>query len=99
MLVGEPEKGLKYLEKATNTLDHKLTRTHCRLLMQQAEAYLAAGMPDISVDKAMEGLRVAKVLESTSNINWAKEIYLKIRTSPYKEELFAQRLRDAIKDK
>lgn len=46
-----------------------MTRRQCRLVMQQAEAYLAAGQPDVCVDKTLQGLDLAQAMMSKENVN------------------------------
>lgn len=86
VLLGEPLKGLDYLQTAQKRLDPAMSRNLCRLLMQQSEAYLAAGYPDQSSAYAIQGLQIARMLESTSNINWSREIYTKLLRSKWKDE-------------
>jgi transcriptional regulator with XRE-family HTH domain len=97
VLLGKPEKGLEHLQAAQKGLDQKMSRNTCRLLMQQAEAYLAAGLPDTSVHQALHGLEVARGLESTSNINWACEIHAKLRSSAFRNEPVVDQLYEAIR--
>jgi len=92
----KPEKGLEYLQAAQKKLDHKMSRNNCRLLMQQSEAYLAAGEPDACVQQALKGLEVARTLESTSNIHWANEILTKLRSSAFGKEPVINELQEAI---
>jgi len=96
VLLGKPEKGLEYLQAAQKKLDHKMSRNNCRLLMQQSEAYLAAGEPDACVQQALKGLEVARILESTSNIHWANEILTKLRSSAFGKEPVVNELQEAI---
>lgn len=86
VLLGEPLKGLNFLQTAQKRLDPTINRNLCRLLMQQSEAYLAAGYPDQSVHYALQGLHIARTLESTSNINWSREIQMKLLRSKWKDE-------------
>ncbi len=86
VLLGEPMKGLDYLQRAEHQLDPTLSRNHCRLLMQQAEAYLAAGEVDACVASTLEGLHLAQALRSGGSINWAHELYGKLRVSKWKHE-------------
>jgi transcriptional regulator with XRE-family HTH domain len=86
VLLGEPMKGLDYLQRAERQLDPTLSRNHCRLLMQQAEAYLAAGEVDACVASTLEGLRLAQALRSGGSINWAHELHGKLRASKWKHE-------------
>jgi transcriptional regulator with XRE-family HTH domain len=86
VLLGEPMKGLDYLQRAEHQLDPTLSRNHCRLLMQQAEAYLAAGQPDACVASTLEGLHLAQALRSGGSINWAHELYGKLRASKWNHE-------------
>ncbi len=86
VLLGEPLKGLNYLRTAQKQLDPTMNRNRCRLLMQQSEAFLAAGHPDQCVRYALKGLQLAQALESTSNINWAREIHVKLLQSKWKGE-------------
>jgi transcriptional regulator with XRE-family HTH domain len=96
VLLGEPLKGLDYLHAAESQLDQKMSRNHCRLLMQQAEAFLAANQPDQCVQQALKGLHIARQLESKSNINWSREIYVKLQQSKWKNEPVVEELRAAI---
>ncbi|GHO91545.1 hypothetical protein KSF_015930 [Reticulibacter mediterranei] len=96
VLLGEPYKGLEYLQKAEKQLDHKLSRSHCRLLMQQSEAFLVAGQPDDCVEFALKGLQVARILESASSINWSREIYAKLLNSQWKGEPVVEHLASAL---
>lgn len=75
-----------------------MSRNNCRLLMQQSEAYLAAGQPDACVQQALKGLEVARVLESTSNIHWVYEILAKLRSSVFRNESIIDELHEAIQD-
>jgi transcriptional regulator with XRE-family HTH domain len=86
VLLGEPLKGLDYLQTAQRRLNPTVSRNLCRLLMQQAEAYLAADAPDACVHYALQGLHLARTLESTSNINWSREIHTKLLRSQWKSE-------------
>ena len=86
VLLGEPLRGLNFLQAAQKRLDPSISRNLCRLLMQQSEAYLAAGYPDQSVQYALQGLHIARTLESTSNINWSREIHTKLLRSKWKDE-------------
>ena len=97
VLLGKPEKGLEHLQAAQKGLDQKMSRNTCRLLMQQAEAYLASGLPDACVHQALHGLEVARGLESTSNINWAREIHAKLRSSAFRNEPVVDELDGAIR--
>jgi transcriptional regulator with XRE-family HTH domain len=97
VLLGKPEKGLELLQAAQKGMDQKMSRNTCRLLMQQAEAYLAAGSPDACVHQASKGLEVARSLESTSNINWAREILAKLRSSAFRNEPVVDELYGAIR--
>ena len=63
-----------------------MSRNLCRVLMQQAEAYLAADYPDQCVQYAIQGLQIARTLESTSNVNWSREIHTKLLRSKWKGE-------------
>jgi hypothetical protein len=96
VLLGKPEKGLEHLQAAQKRLDQKMSRNNCRLLMQQSEAYLAAGSPDACVQQALKGLDVARTLESTSNIHWATEILAKLRLSAFSNEPVVNELYEAI---
>jgi len=98
VLLGKPEKGLEYLQAAQKKLDQKMSRNNCRLLMQQSEAYLAAGEPDACVQQALNGLEIAHTLESTSNIHWASEILAKLRASAFSNEPIVDALYEAIRD-
>jgi hypothetical protein len=97
VLLGEPEKGLEYLQSAQKKLDQKMSRNNCRLLMQHSEAYLAAGQPDACVQQALKGLGVARMLESTSNVHWAREILAKLRSSAFSKEPVVGELQEAIR--
>ncbi|MBO0794917.1 MAG: hypothetical protein J2P36_28745, partial [Ktedonobacteraceae bacterium] len=77
--------------------DQKLSRNNCRLLMQQSEAYLAAGLPDACVQHALKGLEVARILESTSNMYWASEILAKLRLSAFSKESVVDDLQEAVR--
>lgn len=96
VLSGQPRKGIEYLQIAEKLLDHRLSRNHCRLLMQQSEAFLAAGEPDSCVEYAIEGLGIARMLGSAGNINWASEIHEKLLTSQWKNEPVVGKLGAAI---
>ena len=96
VLLGKPEKGLEYLQTAQKKLDQKMGRNNCRLLMQQSEAYLAAGKPDACVQQALKGLEIARLLESTSNIYWASEILVKLRSSAFSKESIVDELQEAV---
>lgn len=97
VLLGEPLKGLDYLRAAEGQLDQKMSRNHCRLLMQQSEAFLAANQPDQCVQQALGGLRIARQLESQSNINWSHEIHAKLQASRWKNESVVEELQAAIR--
>ena len=97
VLLGKPEKGLEYLQAAQKKLDQKMSRNNCRLLMQHSEAYLAAGQPDACVQQALKGLGVARMLESTSNVHWAREILAKLRSSAFSKEPVVDELQEAIR--
>jgi hypothetical protein len=64
--------------------------------MQQSEAYLAAGYPDQSVHYALQGLHIARTLESKSNINWAHEIHIKLLRSRWRDETVIGELEAAL---
>lgn len=96
VLLGEPIKGLDYLQTAQKKLNPAISRNLCRLLMQQSEAYLAAGYPDQSVEYAIQGLQIARMLESTSNINWSREIHTKLLRSKWKGEPVVGQLEAAL---
>ncbi len=96
VLLGEPNKGLDYLRTALQQLDPTMSRRRCRLLMQQAEAHLAAGRPDQCVRYALKGLQLAQALGSTGNINWASEIHGKLLASKWKGEPVVGELAAAI---
>jgi transcriptional regulator with XRE-family HTH domain len=96
VLLGEPLKGLGYLQAAESKLDRKMSRNHCRLLMQQSEAFLAADQPDQCVQHALQGLHLARQLESRSNIHWSREIHAKLQQSKWKNEPVVEELRAAI---
>lgn len=96
VLLGEPLKGLDHLLAAERHLDQKMSRNHCRLLMQQSEAFLAADQPDQCVQRALKGLHIAHQLESTSNINWSQEIHTKLLQSRWRNEPVVEELKAAI---
>ena len=96
VLLGEPLKGLDYLQAAESKLDQKMSRNHCRLMMQQSEAFLAAGQPDQCVQHALQGLHLARQLESRSNIHWSREIHTKLQRSKWKNEPVVGQLQAAI---
>lgn len=96
VLSGQPRKGIEYLQTAERFLDRTLSRVHCRLLLQQSEAFLAAGEPDTCVAYAIEGLQLARMLGSAGNINWASEIHDKLLASPWKNEPVIGKLGAAI---
>ncbi|HEU5380337.1 MAG TPA: helix-turn-helix transcriptional regulator [Ktedonobacteraceae bacterium] len=97
VLLGKPEKGLEFLQAAQKGLHQRMSRNTCRLLMQQSEAYLAAGEPDACVHQALKGLEVARTLESTSNIYWASEILAKLRSSAFRNEPVVDTLSETIR--
>jgi hypothetical protein len=97
VILGKPEKGLEYLQAAQKKLDQKMSRNDCRLLMQQSEAYLAAGSPDACVQQALNGLELAHILESASNVHWASEILAKLRLSAFSKEPVVDELQEAIR--
>ncbi len=96
VLLGEPLKGLEHLQAAQKHLDHKWSRNYCRLLMQQSEAFLIAGLPDQCVDFALRGLQIARSIESTSNINWSREIHTKLSGSKWQKEAAVRKLETAL---
>jgi hypothetical protein len=96
VLLGEPLKGLDYLQVAESKLDQKMSRNHCRLLMQQSEAFLAADQPDQCVQHALKGLHLARQLESRSNIHWSREIHTKLLQTKWKNEPVVGQLQAAI---
>ncbi|HEU0001034.1 MAG TPA: tetratricopeptide repeat protein [Ktedonobacteraceae bacterium] len=96
VLLGEPLKGLDYLQAASRKLDPTMSRRRCRLLMQEAEAYLVADLPDNCVDKTLQGLQLAQALISKENVNWACEIYTKFLASRWRDEPMVGQLRKAI---
>jgi transcriptional regulator with XRE-family HTH domain len=96
VLLGEPHKGLDYLQAAESKLDQKMSRNHCRLMMQQSEAFLAADQPDQCVQHALKGLHLARQLESRSNIHWSREIHAKLQQSKWKNEPVVGQLQAAI---
>lgn len=96
VLLGEPLKGLNYLQAAQKSLNPTISRNLCRLLMQQSEAYLAAGYPDQCVHCALQGLHIARTLESTSNINWSHEIHIKLLRSRWRDETVIRELEAAL---
>lgn len=97
VLLGETEKGLHYLQSAQKQQDQKISRNYCRLLMQHAEAFFAAGQPDQCVRYALEGLQLARTLESVSNVHWSYEIYDKLLLSVWKNEGVVKELEEALK--
>jgi tetratricopeptide (TPR) repeat protein len=99
VLSGQPRKGIEYLEKAEKGLDRTFSRNYCRLLLQQSEAFLAAGEVDICVERAIEGLEIANTLGSAGNINWASEIHDKLLISHWKNEPVVGKLGAAIVSK
>ena len=96
VLLGEPIRGLEYLQTAQKKLDPGISRNLCRVLMQQSEAYLAAGYLDECIRLALQGLQVARTLESTSNINWVREIHTKLLSSKWREEVIVGELEAAL---
>jgi len=96
VLSGQPWKGIEHLQRAEKSLDLTLSRNYCRLLFQQAEAFLAAGEPDTCVYHATNGLQIARTLGSMGNINWASEIHTKLLTSLWKNEPIVGKLGAAI---
>lgn len=96
VLSGQPWKGIEHLQRAEKSLDLTLSRNYCRLLFQQAEAFLAAGEPDTCVYYAINGLQIARTLGSIGNINWASEIHTKLLTSLWKNEPIVGKLGAAI---
>lgn len=96
VLSGQPRKGIEYLQTAERFLDRTLSRDRCRLLLQQSEAFLAAGEPDTCIAYAIEGLQLARALGSAGNINWASEIHDKLLASPWKNEPVIGKLGAAI---
>jgi hypothetical protein len=81
---------------AEKSLDRALSRDHCRLLLQQAEAFLVAGEPDTCVAYSIEGLQLARTLGSAGSINWASEIHEKLLASPWRNEPVIGKLGAAI---
>jgi transcriptional regulator with XRE-family HTH domain len=96
VLSGKPLKGIEHLQKAEKKLDRNLSRNHCRLLMQQAEAFLAAQDPGTCVEYTIKGLQIARTLGSPGNINWANEIHDKLLVSQWKYEPIVGKLGAAI---
>ena len=96
VLSGQSQKGIEYLQTAEKFLDRNLSRNHCRLLFQQAEAFLAASEPDTCVAYAIEGLQLARILGSAGNMNWASEIHDKLLASAWKNEPITGKLGAAI---
>jgi transcriptional regulator with XRE-family HTH domain len=96
VLSGQPRKGIEYLQKAERCLDRNLSRVYCRLLLQKAEAFLAAGEPDTCIALAIDGLQLARMLGSAGNRNWASEIHEKLLASPWKNEPVIGKLGAAI---
>lgn len=97
VLLGEPVKGLDYLISAEHHSNQHMSRNHCRLLMQQAEAFLAANQPDQCVQHTLKGLFIARQIESISNINWSQEIYTKLHESKWTNEPLVAHLQEAIR--
>jgi len=95
-LLGQPLKGLEYLKTAHQQVNTMMSRNHCRLLMQQSEAYLAAELPDQCVEYAINGLQIARTIQSAGSINWTNEIYDKLLQSPWKNEAVVDQLKQAI---
>lgn len=95
-LLGQPLKGLEYLKTAHQQVNTMMNRNHCRLLMQQSEAYLAAELPDQCVEYAINGLQIARTIQSAGSINWTNEIYDKLLQSPWKNEAVVDQLKQAI---
>jgi transcriptional regulator with XRE-family HTH domain len=98
VLLGEADKGLRYLQSAQKQQDQKISRNYCRLLMQHSEAFFAAGQPDQCVRYALEGLQLARTLESVSNVHWSYEIYDKLLLSLWKNEGVVKELAEALKE-
>lgn len=96
VLSGQPWKGIEHLQRAEKSLDLTLSRNYCRLLFQQAEAFLAAGEPDTCVYHTINGLQIARTLGSMGNINWASEIHIKLLGSCWKNEPVVGKLGAAI---
>ncbi|HYU71298.1 MAG TPA: helix-turn-helix transcriptional regulator [Ktedonobacteraceae bacterium] len=97
VLLGEVDKGLHYLQSAQKQLDQKISRNRCRLLMQHAEAFFVSGQPDQCVKYTIEGLQLARMIESASNIHWSYEIYDKLRFSAWKNERAVKELEEVLK--
>lgn len=97
VLLGEPSKGLDYLISAELHNNQQMSRNHCRLLMQQAEAFLAANQPDQCVQHTLKGLLIARQIESISNIHWSQEIYMKLHESKWMNEPVVVDLLEAIR--
>jgi transcriptional regulator with XRE-family HTH domain len=98
VLLGETDKGLQYLQSAQKQQDQKISRNYCRLLMQHSEAFFAGSQPDQCVKYALEGLQLARTLESVSNVHWSYEIYDKLLLSPWKNEGVVKELAEALKE-
>ena len=96
VLSGQPWKGIEYLQMEERLLDRSSPRDYCRLLFQQAEAFLAAGEPDICVEYTIEGLQLARTIGSPGSINWASEIHEKLLASSWRNEPVVGRLGAAI---
>src|SRR2546427_7858428 len=96
VLLGEPQKGLDHLQTAQRKLDPTMSRRRCSLFMQQAEAYLAANQLDYCIEQALQGLQIARALNSKENINWASEIHTKLQASSWKYEPVVRQLKAAI---
>ena len=97
VLLGEPLKGLNYLISAGLHNNEQMNRNHCRLLMQQAEAFLAANQPDQCVQHTLKGLSIARQIESISNVHWSQEIYTKLLESKWVNEPAVRDLLEAIR--
>ncbi len=96
VLLGEPHQGLECLRSALGRLDPTMSRRRCRLLMQQAEAHLAANDPVECVGCTLEGLQLALTLQSKGNINWATELHTKLKRSPWRNEQVVDELGAAL---
>lgn len=73
-----------------------MSRRQCRLLFQQAEASLAAKRPDACVHFALQALPLARALHSQGNINWAAELYAKLKQSRWRYEPLVGELAAAL---
>lgn len=96
VLLGEPRRGLEYLQAAFKQLDPTMSRRRCRLFFQQAEAHLAAGHLDRGISYALKGLQLAQALQSYESTNWAAEIHARLKESRWRYEPLVGELGAAI---